>query len=431
MRPLAAGGPSIAEPSHTRAVRAMNIEAEDPRTGADTHPIGLALCALLTLIPVGCKDDAPAQDEADPSTRGAATMGPDASTTPPTDDAARAAPNSTVVWECPDGYDVQPGLNVDFPHKGLMRAFVVNVPDDTSTPMPVFVPLTGSVESTQANLTAPNSGATASYTAQSFVVLGPVRACANQDPMLAGGVCNGPGMNGWNWNPWFEGRAPGPSGDAWKNDEGPDSSFFEAMIKCVGTKYPLDPQRFYLGGVSSGGTMTHRALAFRSDFWAGGMPISGEWYVTAADGSPLGFEDARSALAAAPAEIFQGRIGPLPLKSSLDPMIVISVWGGERDLWNCAPDAQHTERWLCADYRPSTQAASNYFSSMPNVVHVACSGMYGHNWLGGAVGAPFNAWALTTLASHPKGSDAETFELTEVPAGFTCQVGRYTDHYPE
>jgi len=131
-----------------------------------------------------------------------------------------------VVWECPDDYQVQPGLNMNFPHKGMMRAFVVNLPDDTSTPRPVFVPLTGSVESTTANLTAPNSGATASYTSQGFVVLGPVRACANQDPGLAGGVCNGPGMNGWNWNPWFEGRAPVPAGDAWKNDEGPDSSFF-------------------------------------------------------------------------------------------------------------------------------------------------------------------------------------------------------------
>lgn len=340
-------------------------------------------------------------------------------------------PARHIAWECPDNYAVQPGLNVDFPHAGMKRAFVLNLPADTSKPMPVFVPLTGSVESTSGNLTLPRSGATASYTSQGFVVIGPVRACANQDPALAGGPCNGPGSNGWNWNPWFEGRAGGPEGDRWKNDEGPDSTFFEAMIKCIGTKYPLDERRLYLGGVSSGGTMTHRALAFRSDFWAGGLPISGEWYVTADDGSALNLEEGRAALAAAPTKIFQGRIGPLPLKTQLDPMIVISVWGGERDLWNCAPDATHAERWLCADYRPSTQAASNYFSAFDDVVHIACTGGYGHNWLGGPAGAPFNAWALTTLASHPKGTPAKDFKLTPPPDGFKCQVGRYTDHYAQ
>ena len=39
--------------------------------------------------------------------------------------------------------------------------------------------------------------------------------------------------------------------------------FFEAMIKCVAAKYPIDARRLYLGGVSSGGTIIAcaRALA--------------------------------------------------------------------------------------------------------------------------------------------------------------------------
>ena len=231
-----------------------------------------------------------------------------------------------------------------------------------------------------------------------FMVIGPIRECANQDPDLRAGVCNGPGVEGWNWRPWTEGRARGAGGDRWQNDEGPDSRFLIAIVKCVATKYPLDARRLYVGGISSGATMTNRALTFRSDFWAGGLPISGEWYVTSDDGTALSFDAARAAVQANPTKIFQGRVGPLPLKTELNPMIVISVWGGPNDLWRCSGV-------LCADYRPSTQAASNYFSSMPGVVHVSCTSSHGHMWPQINTQA-FNLWALTTLAAHPKGTPA-------------------------
>jgi hypothetical protein len=84
---------------------------------------------------------------------------------------------------------------------------------------------------------------------------------------------------------------------------------------------------------------------------------------------------------------------------------------------------------LCADYRPSTQAASNYFSSMKDVVHVACTAGHGHMWPQVNTQA-FNAWALKTLASHPKGSDPKGFRLTPPPEGYACKLGRFTDHYP-
>ena len=326
-------------------------------------------------------------------------------------------------WTCPDSYAVKAGLNTDFPHKGLKRAFFVYPPRDLGSPVPVWVPLTGSVESTRDNLTVARSGANSLMAEQGFMVIGPVRACANQDPDLKAGACNGPGHNGWNWNPWFEGRAGGPAGDEWKNDEGPDSSFLVAMVKCVGTKFKLDPQRLFLGGISSGGTMTNRALLFRSDFWAGGMPISGEWYVTRDDGSALSFQAARAAVAAAPAKIFQGRVGPLPLPEKLEPMIVITVWGGAKDLWDCGPPTG-----LCADYRPSTQAGANYFSSRPGVLHVACSAEHGHRWPQ-ANTQEFNLWALTTLRSFPKGSAVKDFKLTAAPEGYACRVGEFTDHY--
>ena len=67
-----------------------------------------------------------------------------------------------------------------------------------------------------------------------------------------------------------------------------------------------------------------------------------------------------------PDRIFQGRVGPYPLPLRLGSLVVITVWGGDRDKWDCGPPLG-----LCSDYRPTTQAASNYFSSQPNVVHIA------------------------------------------------------------
>jgi poly(3-hydroxybutyrate) depolymerase len=327
------------------------------------------------------------------------------------------------LWECPDGFAPKAGLNTNFPHEGMMRAFVVTPAKGAAGQAPVWVPLTGTVESTNANLTVPRSGANALMAAQGFTVIGPVRQCAGQDPNVGRGPCDGPGSDGWNWKPWNDGRAGNAAGEQWKNDAGPDSRFFEAMVRCVGTVFPLDAKRLYVGGISAGGTVTNRALTFNSDFWAGGMPISGEWYVSNDDGSPLSFGDARQAVISNPLKVHQGRIGPYPLPKSVSPMIVITVWGGEKDLWDCGPPLG-----LCADYRPSTQAGANYFASMPNVLHVACSSTHGHMWPQINTQA-FNAWALATMASHPKGSDPEAFRLTAPPDGYSCRIGTYTDHY--
>ncbi len=356
---------------------------------------------------------------------GCSSVGSNPPATAPTVNGSAVTANA-AKWECPSGYQVKEGLNTDFPHEGMKRAFIVYPAQNATGPSPVWVPMTGSVESTNDNLTVARSGANSLMAQHGFTVIAPVRACANQDPNVRGEKCNGPGSNGWNWNPWFEGRAANASGDRYKTEEGPDSSFLVAMVQCVGTKYKLDGARLYLGGISSGGTMTNRALLFRSNFWAGGLPISGEWYVTADSGAPLSFDDARAAVTAAPTKIHQGRVGPYPLPATTGPMIVMTVWGGDKDLWNCTnPDGT---RFLCADYRPSTQAGSNYFSAQPNVVHVACSATHGHMWPQVNTQA-FNLWALTTLASHPKGSDPRSFRLTQPPEGYSCQTGPFTALY--
>ena len=327
------------------------------------------------------------------------------------------------AWDCPEGFVPKSGLNTGFVSEGKPRAFVVVPPNDQHGAAPVWVPLTGTVEATSWNLFVQRSGANAKLADAGFMVIAPIRDCAEQNPDLAAGPCDGPGKYGWNWRPWNDGRATSPAGDRFKTDEGPDARFLKAMVRCVGSKWTLDSKRLYIGGISAGATMTNRALLFDSSFWAGGMPISGEWYVTRDDGTPVSFADGRKLVAAEPDKVWQGRVGPYPLPSSLDSMVVISVWGGEHDLWDCGPPIG-----LCADYRPSTQAASNYFGIMPNVVHIACSATHGHQWPQLNTDA-FNFWALTTMASHPKGSSPASFHLTDPPPGYSCKLGRFTDHY--
>jgi poly(3-hydroxybutyrate) depolymerase len=338
---------------------------------------------------------------------------------------AGSAHAGVLSGACPDGYQVREGLNRDFPHAGMKRAFYVYPPSDNSVPAPVWAPLTGTVESTDANLTVARSGANALMAQKGYLVVGPVRQCAQQDPTMGIAACNGPGSGGWNWTPWNDGRAANPDGERWRNTAGPDSDFLEAAVRCAATKWKLDDRRLFVGGISAGGTMTNRALLFNSDFWAGGLPISGEWYLSADDGSPLSFAATRAAIAAQPRKVFQGRVGPYPLPRRLDPMIVITVWGGEQDLYDCGPPAG-----LCADYRVSTQAGSNYFASQPNVVHVACKATHGHRWPQVNTQA-FNLWALSTMASHPKGSDPRRFRLTPPPEGYDCKVGPFEGLYPE
>lgn len=323
--------------------------------------------------------------------------------------------SSEVPWvpECPPGFEPQDGGNHDFLHEGLARAFEVRLPTDTSTPRPVFVSITGTVESTIQNLST--RGGTERLADMGFIVLGPVRRCSNQDPNDGGALCNRVGSDGWNWEPWNDGSwLP-----QWNGDVGPDARFLEAMVKCVATKWSVDPKRVFISGISAGGTFTHRMLTFRSEFWAGGVPNSGEWYVT----TP-------AALDADPTAVVEGACCPIPLPRELDamaPMIVIEVFGGAQDTW---PGA---------DYRRSTQAASNYFDTQSNVVLVSCTGTHGHQWPNTdgyhaqtASGFDaFNNWIATVLASHPKGSSKEDFELIAPPAPFACSLGRYTDavHY--
>jgi hypothetical protein len=62
-------------------------------------------------------------------------------------------------------------------------------PADLSTPVPVWVPLTGSVELTNDGLHVARRGANVLMADKRFMVIGPIRECANQNPDLHTGVC--------------------------------------------------------------------------------------------------------------------------------------------------------------------------------------------------------------------------------------------------
>lgn len=316
-------------------------------------------------------------------------------------------PGPALAGMCPTGFaKPKMGENVGFPHDNVMRQFMVFLPEDMSTPRPVFVALTGTVESTQA-FTVTNSGLS-ELTQKGWVVLAPVRACSS-DAMDSSQSCNGVGTNGWGWRPWNEGS----SSPMWKQEVGPDGNFLKSMVRCAATEWKLDETRLFVGGISSGGTFSNRLLTFMDDFWAGGIPASGEWYIE--NGMGLSGD---TTMMNNPMAIPTGRCCPQPLKEKLQPMLVITLWGGESDMW-----------MGLSNYRPSTQASSNYFSSKPEVVEVSCSGTHGHFWPRGMTGRTFNTWAADLLYGHPKGSDPKNFKLTTAPPEFKCQLGRYTDHY--
>lgn len=328
-------------------------------------------------------------------------------------------PGPKLAGKCPSGFTPKAGSNLQFPVMnenigGIeQRQFEIRLPTDMSTPRPVILVLTGTEESTNASLDMRSGGGDGgmglgkAWVAKGWIAVAPVRRCSRDanDGMSASN-CRVKGTEGFTWPPWNEGAAPG---SRWENEEGPDAFFFKEMISCVAATWPVDASRLFVTGVSSGGTMTHRLLTYQSDFWAGGMPQSGEWYVNMGN------------LQSNPTAVVTGRCCPKPLRPVKD-LFVISVWEGDGD------------SWPGADYRSSAQAASNYFSSQMDVIQVSCDireGMHHWNYVPG-----FNAWAEKLFYSHPKGSTkgsskggAGTFKLEPAaPTGMgtVCEVGRYT-----
>jgi dienelactone hydrolase len=277
---------------------------------------------------------------------------------------------------CPAGFTPEPGFNDGFPADGVARQFHVLLPgEETDTPRPLFVSLTGTV---QEELAFAAQSELDRLPEDGWIVAAPVRTCSQNRTN-----CAQIGSDGRIWEPWYDGTIAGPS-----DDEGPDVRFVHAMVRCIAERWPVDARRIYVGGISAGGSFTNRLVTFDSELFAGGVPASGNWYGgLAAPRSPV----------------------------VMDSSIAIVVWGGPNDVW---PPGNPI-----ANYDPETRLAARYYAAQPNVVTVSCSGSHGHIWP-----AAMTSWIIETLLSHPKGSDPADFVLTEPPAGFRCVVGAYTDH---
>ena len=350
--------------------------------------------------------DPPAETQVDP-TAGAELPAPPGVNPPATapgamagtgggDEAEEGAGGDALEGTCPDGFTPSSGDNRGFVSDGVERRFHVMLPEDTSTPRPVFLALTGTE---QAELDFASQSALDSLPERGWIVVIPWRRCSTESrncngvPSQIGGT-----RDGRTWEPWYE-RSSRPS-----DDEGPDVRFAESAVRCVATGWQVDQDRIYFGGISAGGTFSNRLLTFGSEFFAGGVPASGNWDAQVRPQTPR----------------------------EMDSSIAIIVWGGETDIWPLNDPI--------VAYDDDTRNAAAFFDAQPNVVTVACTGPHGHVWPANGnyrppfssvpfrIGPEFTHWAADTLLSHPKGSDPADFELMPPPDGMNCVVGEYTDH---
>lgn len=290
--------------------------------------------------------------------------------------ASNPSRTQVLAGGCPEGFAPKAGLNTGFVSEGKGRNFHVLLPADLSTPRPVFVALTGTVQPEPSFL---KQSGLDQLPAQGWIVIAPVRRCSQN-----GTNCStGPGDDGRAWEPWFDATLGQPTDDA-----GPDVRFVDAIVRCAAKAWPVDGNRVYNGGISAGGTFPYRLLSFKSDLFAGGVPASGTWY--------------------------SGRSVPAS-PTVMSPSIVILLWGGATDIWPLKNPL--------VTYGPETKQASRWFAAQPNVVTVSCSGVQGHSWP-----PAMTSWIAQTLLSHPKGTPKSRFALTTPPAGLTCVLGEYTDH---
>jgi poly(3-hydroxybutyrate) depolymerase len=252
---------------------------------------------------------------------------------------------SDPAVDCPSkfqGTAPKEGLNTGFDASGQQREFVLLLPDDTSTPRPLFVGFNGTGEDGEAFA---SRAKLADFAAKGFIVLAP--------------SSNG---NGETWPIWDSLRQPGK-----ENDPNPDLEYFDSLVKCVAGHHPIDKNRIYIGGHSAGGIFTNHVLQRRSELLAGGIPGSGVFSLTS----------------------------PEP-KAKLDAMFVIVTWGGDNDKYSGNAGGVSVGGF---NFVSEASLASQYYDSEEKVAEINCRGNdLGHAWLSG-----LNGWFADQLLAHPKG----------------------------
>lgn len=453
--------PSVADTRRAFGLALTCVGAWLLIAGCDSQPsangmasaTSMAPVAPMTAVPSGGRGPAPAPPQMPvagmgisqagrpgsglPPMTAAGAMGAPINMPPDVPSAGAAAPqpanpdytvDGPLDGSCPDGFMPRSGRNSGFKHSSGDRDFIVYLPETSmDTPRPVFVGLTGTVQEEEQFVSRDGQLAPV-LTEMGWIVLAPVRHCST-----SGMSCYAEGSDGWIWYPWNDGSLD----DKWAQKIGPDGEFVEAMTRCAAKQWPIDRRRIFIGGISAGGSFTYRNITYNSKFFAGGVPGSGMWY-TDSDTGPLVPAGNQKLLMENPEGVFDGGCCPRPIKEHrLEPMIVIDLWGGDNDRWT--NPMNNPMRELTFDYRPETQAASNYFATQKDngVVYLACSGQQAHGWPGSALGRgasarEFNTWMANVLMAHPKGTKVADFKMpSSFPQAFSCVQGRYTDHYPQ
>lgn len=306
-------------------------------------PILLSVATLVAL-PIACSESSSTPDD------GAADAGTgaDADTNPtPTkpEDVPVVKLDADPTVDCPASYQAtapKAGLNEGYPIDDQDRSFELILPDDTSTPRPLFVAFNGTGE------TGPSFSKRAKlqdFAARGFIVLAPSSA-----------------GNGTAWPVWDALREPGT-----ENTPNKDLDYVDSVVKCVAAHHPVDKNRIYAGGHSAGGIMTNFVLQRRSQLLAGGIVASGVYSLTAPD--------------------------PVP---TLDPLFVIVTWGGDNDRYSGNAGGVSVGGF---NFVTEASLASKFYDAQPNVAEVNCRGDdVGHAWL-----STLNDWFVDRLLAHPKG----------------------------
>ncbi len=301
---------------------------------------------------------------------------------------------------CPGAYAVdrapQTGLNDDFAvgeRSGKRaRRFHLWLPDAArfTGPRPLFVALTGTVQE-EASFVR-QSGLDV-LTEDGWIVVAPVRAGTGPDDPDRAGIV---------WWPWDDLRTA-----AQRGTPNPDLDFFDALVPCLGAHLSVDRNRIYVGGISAGGTMTHRVLQSRPDLFAGGVAFSGNF--------------SSGAISVEPDQ-------PEPLQNRL----VVVVWGGPNDRY-CAfgayPDCLYE-----VDYFAETRHAADFYAARDAEL-VTCSTGADSDFAdlpsGGHYWRPWSTAHLSRiLLAHPKGSTRPLIvpePSARPPFEWGCAAGAFAD----
>jgi len=264
---------------------------------------------------------------------------------------------------CPDAFldgGFEAGQHDGYEAAGQTRSFYLALPDAEAFPgpRPVLLALNGT-GGTGNEAFDKYSGA--GFIAGGYIVLAPDSHA-----------------NGVVWPSWYSMVPPGEP-----DDNNPDLLYFDSLLDCASAHLEIDENRLYVAGHSAGGIMTNYVLQHRPDVFAGGVPASSIFDLTA----------------------------PVPAVS-MEPMAVVVMWGGDNDIWS-GDSEQEGLSVPEIDFRDQAAIASAFYEGLEGGHQIYCKGAdLGHSWVHGA-----GDLVRDFLTAHPKGlGHNPDWSLAEGPA---------------